>query len=123
MFSRRNLDLKLILSIFESLGGHVVGSSTYPAKKNDYSAAIKNLLNLTTSNHRKSILQQVIKEQVQFDARRRQDVDMSPELVRYPEVPVLKKTPNDRGFNRKEVAFSSVVIGRLLIDEQASDIY
>ncbi len=61
---------------FESLGGHVVGSTVYPAKKNDYSAAIKNLLNLTTSNHRKSILQQVIKEQVKFDARRRQDVDM-----------------------------------------------
>ena len=61
---------------FEALGGHVVGSATYPAKKNDYSAAIKNLLNLTTSNHRKSILQQVIQEQVNFDARRRQDVDM-----------------------------------------------
>jgi len=61
---------------FERLGGQVVGSSVYPAKKNDYSAAIKNLLNLTTSNHRKSILQQVIQEQVQFDARRRQDVDM-----------------------------------------------
>jgi len=61
---------------FESLGGHVVGSNIYPAKKNDYSAAIKNLLNLTTSNHRKSILQQTIKEQVRFEARRRQDVDM-----------------------------------------------
>ncbi|MEM7562065.1 MAG: penicillin-binding protein activator [Pseudomonadota bacterium] len=61
---------------FESLGGHVVGSNIYPAKKNDYSAAIKNLLNLTTSNHRKTILQQTIKEQVKFEARRRQDVDM-----------------------------------------------
>ena len=61
---------------FESLGGHVVDSSVYPAKKNDYSAAIKNLLNLTTSEHRKSILQQVIKEQVRFESRRRQDVDM-----------------------------------------------
>ena len=61
---------------FEALGGHVVGSNVYPAKKNDYSAAITNLLNLTTSNHRKSILQQVIKEQVKFEARRRQDVDM-----------------------------------------------
>ncbi len=61
---------------FESLGGHVVESSVYPAKKSDYSAAIKNLLNLTTSNHRKSILQQVIKEQVNFEPRRRQDVDM-----------------------------------------------
>ncbi|MGB5328585.1 MAG: penicillin-binding protein activator [Gammaproteobacteria bacterium] len=61
---------------FESHGGQVVGSSVYPAKKNDYSQAITNLLNLTTSNHRKSILQQVIKEQVKFEARRRQDVDM-----------------------------------------------
>ena len=61
---------------FEFLGGHVVGSNVYPAKKNDYSAAIKNLLNLTTSEHRKSILQQVIKEQVKFESRRRQDVDM-----------------------------------------------
>ena len=61
---------------FELLGGQVVGSSVYPAKKNDYSAAIKTLLNLTTSDHRKTILQQVIKEQVKFEARRRQDVDM-----------------------------------------------
>jgi len=61
---------------FESLGGHVVGSSIYPARNNDYSDAIMNLLNLTTSNQRKSVLQQVIKEQVRFEARRRQDVDM-----------------------------------------------
>ena len=61
---------------FESFGGHVVGSNIYPARKSDYSAAITNLLNLTTSNHRKSILQQTIKEQVRFEARRRQDVDM-----------------------------------------------
>jgi hypothetical protein len=61
---------------FELLGGQVVGNAAYPAKKNDYSTAIKNLLNVTTSNHRKSILQQVIKEQVRFEARRRQDVDM-----------------------------------------------
>ena len=61
---------------FESLGGRVVGSNIYPARKNDYSAAITNLLNLTSSKHRKSILQQTIKEQVKFEARRRQDVDM-----------------------------------------------
>jgi outer membrane PBP1 activator LpoA protein len=61
---------------FELLGGQVVGNAAYPAKKNDYSTAIKSLLNVTTSNHRKSILQQVIKEQVRFEARRRQDVDM-----------------------------------------------
>lgn len=61
---------------FESLGGRVVGSNVYPAKQSDYSTSITNLLNLTTSNHRKSILQQVIQEQVKFEARRRQDVDM-----------------------------------------------
>ena len=61
---------------FEALGGHVVGSGIYPARSNDYSPAITNLLNLTTSNQRKSVLQQVIKEQVKFEARRRQDVDM-----------------------------------------------
>jgi hypothetical protein len=61
---------------FESLGGRVVGSNVYPAKQSDYSAAITNLLNLTTSNHRRSILQQAIQEQVKFEARRRQDVDM-----------------------------------------------
>lgn len=61
---------------FESLGGQVMGASAYPAKNNDYSAAIKNLLNLTNSEHRKTMLQQTIKEQVQFEARRRQDIDM-----------------------------------------------
>ena len=61
---------------FEALGGRVVGSAAYPSRNSDYSQAIKNLLNLTTSEHRKSILQQVIKQQVEFEARRRQDVDM-----------------------------------------------
>ena len=61
---------------FESLGGQVVGAAAYPGDQSDYSASIKGLLNLTNSDHRKSMLQQVIKEQVQFEARRRQDVDM-----------------------------------------------
>ena len=61
---------------FEALGGRVVGTAAYPSRNNDFSQAIKNLLNLTTSEHRKSILQQVIKQQVEFEARRRQDVDM-----------------------------------------------
>jgi hypothetical protein len=61
---------------FEALGGRVVGSETYPSKKNDYSNAIKKLLNLNTSNSRRSIIQQVIGEPVKFEPRRRQDVDM-----------------------------------------------
>ncbi len=61
---------------FEKLGGRVVGAETYPSKKNDYSNSIKKLLNLTSSNQRNSILQQVIGRPVSFEPRRRQDVDM-----------------------------------------------
>lgn len=61
---------------FQALGGHVVGSETYPSRKSDYSVSIKKLLNLTTSNLRKSMIQQVIGQSVKFDPRRRQDVDM-----------------------------------------------
>ena len=61
---------------FEALGGRVVGAEVYPSKKNDYSAAIKKLLNLTSSNQRHKIIQQVIGEQVKFDSRRRHDIDM-----------------------------------------------
>jgi len=61
---------------FESLGGRVVGAEVYPSKKNDYSNAIKRLLNLTSSNQRRKIIEQVIGERVKFDSRRRQDIDM-----------------------------------------------
>ncbi len=61
---------------FEKLGGRVVGSGIYPSKKNDYSASIKKLLNLTTSNSRHTIIQKVIDQPVAFEPRRRQDVDM-----------------------------------------------
>lgn len=61
---------------FEALGGHVVGGETYPSRKSDYSVSIKKLLNLTTSNLRKSMIQQVIGQPVKFDPRRRQDIDM-----------------------------------------------
>jgi outer membrane PBP1 activator LpoA protein len=61
---------------FESLGGYVVDSETYPSSKSDYSVSIKKLLNLNTSNLRKSMIQQVIGQSVEFNPRRRQDVDM-----------------------------------------------
>ncbi len=61
---------------FEELGGRVVGSEVYPAKKNDYSAAIKKLLNLTNSAQRHKIIQQVVGEQLKFVSRRRHDIDM-----------------------------------------------
>ncbi|MFT5658185.1 MAG: outer membrane PBP1 activator LpoA protein [Gammaproteobacteria bacterium] len=61
---------------FEALGGHVVGNEIYPSKKSDYSLAIKKLLNLTGSDLRKSMIQQIIGQSVEFNPRRRQDVDM-----------------------------------------------
>ncbi len=61
---------------FEALGGQVVDSSRYPSKKNDYSPSIKQLLNLTSSDRRHSILDQVTGEKSEFIPRRRQDVDM-----------------------------------------------
>lgn len=61
---------------FEMLGGQVVDSARYPARKNDYSASIKQLLNLNSSNRRHSILDQITGQKSEFIPRRRQDVDM-----------------------------------------------
>lgn len=61
---------------FESFGGTVYSESRYPAKSNDYGLAIKNLLNLTQSKSRHSIIQTVIGEKAEFQPRRRQDIDM-----------------------------------------------
>ena len=61
---------------FESSGGQVIDSGIYPSKKNDYSAAIKKLLNLAGSNQRHRLIQQTLGKQLQFEPRRRQDIDM-----------------------------------------------
>ncbi len=61
---------------FEALGGQVVDSASYQAKKNDYSKSIKQLLNLTGSEKRHSLIQQITGTKSEFIPRRRQDVDM-----------------------------------------------
>ncbi len=61
---------------FEMLGGRIVGTGVYPSKKNDYSAAIKKLLNLNSSEQRRKMIQQTIERKTSFEPRRRQDVDM-----------------------------------------------
>ena len=61
---------------FESLGGQVVESARYPAAKNDYSASIKNMLNINNSDSRHIILDQILGQKSEFIPRRRQDVDM-----------------------------------------------
>ena len=61
---------------FELLGGQVVDSAYYPSSKNDFSVAIKQLLNLNDSERRHGILDQINGEKSEFIPRRRQDVDM-----------------------------------------------
>ena len=61
---------------FENLGGQVVDSASYPSSKNDYSASIKQLLNLSSSERRHSILELITGQSSEFIPRRRQDVDM-----------------------------------------------
>ena len=61
---------------FEMLGGRVVDAGVYPSKKNDYSATIKKLLNLTSSEQRRTMIQQTIGQNTSFESRRRQDIDM-----------------------------------------------
>ena len=61
---------------FETLGGQVVSSARYPSGENDYSSAIKTLLNIRDSDSRHAILGRVLNEQSEFIPRRRQDVDM-----------------------------------------------
>lgn len=61
---------------FEALGGQVVGNARYPSAKNDYSASIKRLLNLSDSESRHAILDQINGQKSEFIPRRRQDVDM-----------------------------------------------
>jgi outer membrane PBP1 activator LpoA protein len=61
---------------FERLGGQVVGAARYPARNNDYSPSIKQLLNINSSNRRHSILDTVLGRKTEFIPRRRQDIDM-----------------------------------------------
>ncbi len=61
---------------YELFGGTIYSESKYPSKSNDYGVAIKNLLNLTQSKSRHSIIQTVIGEKTEFQPRRRKDIDM-----------------------------------------------
>ena len=60
---------------WQELGGLVVGVSRYDAASNDFSTAIKGLLNIDDSEFRKRRLQQLMGQRVEFTARRRQDID------------------------------------------------
>ena len=57
------------------LGGSVIQSERYYPQNADYSVAIKSLLQLNQSEQRKRTVQSIIKAEVEFEPRRRQDAD------------------------------------------------
>jgi hypothetical protein len=59
-----------------SLGGSIVNTQIYTESANDHSFAIKQMLDLNTSDGRKSALSVMLKTKLEFRPRRRQDLDM-----------------------------------------------
>lgn len=60
---------------FHELGGSVLQAERYFPQNSDYSVAIKTLLQLNQSEQRRRTLQSIIKTEVEFEPRRRQDAD------------------------------------------------
>ena len=60
---------------FHELGGSVIQSERYFPQNSDYSVAIKSLLQLNQSEQRRRTVQSIIKANLKFEPRRRQDAD------------------------------------------------
>ena len=60
---------------FLELGGSVVQSERYFPQNSDYSVAIKTLLQLNQSEQRRRTVQSIVKADIEFEPRRRQDAD------------------------------------------------
>ena len=63
-------------SRWQELGGQLVAAQTYDAKKNDFSDAITEMLDLDDSKARNSNLRKLLGEKLAFEPRRRQDIDV-----------------------------------------------
>lgn len=61
---------------WEELGGEVVEQQTYNAKKSDYGLPIKKLLNIDESEARARDIKQLVNMKLEYEPRRRKDVDM-----------------------------------------------
>ncbi len=61
---------------WEALGGGLAGTARYDSESHDYSEAITSLLHLDQSNARHQELQQWLGTRVEFEPRRRDDVDV-----------------------------------------------
>lgn len=60
---------------FHELGGSVIQSERYFPQNSDYSVAIKSLLQLNQSEQRRRTVQSIVRAEVEFEPRRRQDAD------------------------------------------------
>lgn len=67
--------LETFTNRFYELGGTVLQYERYEPKSADYSVPIKNLLQLNQSEQRRRNIQSIIKQEVEFEPRRRQDAD------------------------------------------------
>jgi len=79
LFPNTDWGLRLLASFqseFETLGGQVLQSRAYDPSTQDFSLAITTLLNLSDSTQRYQRLAANLGTQLQFQPRRRQDVDM-----------------------------------------------
>lgn len=60
---------------WERLGGEIVSENGYKTKKNDFSKPIKSLLAIDKSYERKRALARLFRTKLNFEPRRRQDID------------------------------------------------
>jgi outer membrane PBP1 activator LpoA protein len=70
---------RLLVAFKESLeerGGQLVDHVAYAAERNDFSAPIQRLLSLQHSRSRRKGLQQSLGEELKFEPRRREDIDV-----------------------------------------------
>ncbi len=70
-----NRVVKAFKEEWERLGGTLVSESSYEAKKNDFSQPLKALLAINESNARKKSLSRLLGTKLNFEPRRRQDID------------------------------------------------
>lgn len=63
------------LERWRELGGTLAEAQSFKPDEDDFTAPIKNLFNLTESETREALLQNTIGIDLDFDARRRQDID------------------------------------------------
>lgn len=97
---------------WEELGGALAEARPYQPGSNDFTAPIKNLLNLTESEARQSLLEANSGLNVEFDARRRHDIDALFMVARPDEARLLKPQINFfRGYDLPVYSTSHVYTG------------